>query len=295
MFGMNPAKVWLLLGLVCACFGQETENWLLSDAARLSPTETQSLLTQISPDHAYEAGCHVCPEGTAGGAGNWELRAIFLAHFLTPSSQDALVSGFGCEPHADGFGGSFLFARKGSSWSRVRYIAGMIAWDCKKLVGSDGRDRLVCGQVDGGQGHLSSWLYLLDPGVDLTKTDTLEPQFRTHSFQDNRGVTFFSVEDTTGANETPVQRGFIERVEFAGLASKHQSRIIVLARLGRADVPAEVLKNRASGAGPDPNIVTLPRRYEFVFDGAVVLAAPNNPPLDGFTAEPPLTSYSVGK
>jgi hypothetical protein len=166
----------------------------------------------------------------------------------------------------------------------------MIAWDCKKLVGSDGRDRLVCGAVDGGQGHLSSYLYLLDPGVDLTKTDTLEHQFRTHSIQDNRGLPFFGVEDTRGAMETPVQRGFIEPVEFAGIASRHQARIIVFARLGRANVPEEVVMKGASGAGPNPNIATLPRRYEFVFDGAEVLAAPSNPPL-----QPPLTSYSVGK
>lgn len=288
----------MFLALACACFGQEyweTQKWIPSDAARLPSTETQSLLHLICPDHAYETGCDACPEATAGGAENWELRAIFLAHFLTPSSKDALVSGFGCEPHANGVGGSFLFTRKGSSWFRVRYVAGMIAWDCRRLAGSDGRDRLVCGMVDGGQGHLSSSLYLLDPGVDLTKTDTLERQFKTHSFQDNRGLGFFGVEDTIGAIETPVQRGFIERVEFAMLPSRHQARIIVLARLGRANVPEEVVRKSASGAGPNPNIATLLRRYEFAFDGAEVRAARNNPPMDGFTAVPPLTSYSVGK
>jgi hypothetical protein len=82
----------------------------------------------------------------------------------------------------------------------------LFAWDCKKMVGSDGRDRLVCGSVDGGQGYLSSYLYLLDPGVDLTKTDSLERQFRTHSQLDNRGVGFFGVEDTTGAMENRTKK-----------------------------------------------------------------------------------------
>jgi hypothetical protein len=287
---MRTAKLGVFLAL--ACFGQEaweTQKWIPSDAARLSPAGTLSLLRQICKDHAYEAGCDICPEGMAGGAA-WELRAIFLGHFLSPSSQDALVSGFGCESHADGVGGSFLFTRKGSSWSKVRYVAGMLAWDCKKLVGSDARDRLVCGAVDGGQGELSSSLYLLDPGVDLTRADTLERQFRTSSQLDNRGLHFFGVEDTTGAMQPSFESGFIERVEFADIAPTHQVRVIVFAKLGRANVPAEIVMKGATGAGPIPVIATLPRRYEFIFDGAEIVAAPNNPPLQA-----PLTSYSVGK
>jgi serine/threonine protein kinase len=67
------------------------------------------------------------------------------------------------------------------------------------------------------------------------------------------------------------------------------------ARLGRANVPEEVVMKPASGVGPNPNIATLRRRYEFEFDGAQVQAEPNNPPLHDHTAVPPLTSYSVGK
>jgi hypothetical protein len=58
------------------------------------------------------------------------------------------------------------------------------------------------------------------------------------------------------------QRGFIQRVEFAGSASRRQTRIIIFARLGRANVPEEVVMKAASGVGPNPNIATLPRRYE---------------------------------
>jgi hypothetical protein len=86
------------------------------------------------------------------------------------------------------------------------------------------------------------------------------------------------------------QRGFIQRIEFADIASSHQTRITVFARLGRANVPEEVVMKAATGAGPNPNIATLPLRYEFTFDGAEVLPAPNNPPLQA-----PVTSYSVGK
>jgi hypothetical protein len=297
--GVKTLTLCLLLASVCSCFGQEyweAQKWIPSDAARLPATETLSLLKQICPDHASETGCDVCPQPTAGNGGSpWVLRAVFLGHFLSSSSQDAVAGGFGCEDHADGVGGSFLLTKKVSSWLIVRYVAGMIAWDCRKLMGSDGRDRLVCGKVDGGQGYLSSSLYLLDPGVDLTKTDTPQRQFTTHSFQDNRGAGFFGVADTRGAMTTPVQRGFIERVEFAGLASRRRTRIIVFARVGLANVPEEIVDKNASGTGPPPNIATVLRRYEFVFDGADVRAAPHNPPLNGFTAVPPLTSYRVAK
>jgi hypothetical protein len=107
-------------------------------------------------------------------------------------------------------------------------------------------------------------------------------------------VGFFGIEDTRGAVTTPVEKGFIERVEFAALASTRRTRIIVFTRVGQAKVLQEILDKAAAG-GHMPNIATVPRRYEFVFDGAAVRAAPHNPRLDGFMAVPPLTSYSITK
>jgi hypothetical protein len=87
-----------------------------------------------------------------------------------------------------------------------------------------------------------------------------------------------------------LSKGFIERIEFADIALRRQSRVVVFVKLGRGKVPEEVVMKSATGAGPSPKIATLPRRYEFTFDGAKVLPAPNNPPLQF-----PVTSYSVGK
>jgi hypothetical protein len=287
---MKPWKVSLFVALAFGCFGQwETEKWIPSDAARLSPSATKELLAQICPGNSNESGCDVCPKDTNGGAGKWEIKAVFSAHFVSPSSEDRLISGSGCESHADDFGGSFLLTKQGPSWHKVRYVAGLIAFDCHKLTGSDGRDRLICGQVDSWQGEQYSSVCIHDPGVDLTKTDTLDAQFARGRALDNRGDCFFHVEDTTGGVGKTFQRGFIQRVEFAGITSR-RTRIIVFARLGRANVPEEVVRKGATGAGPNPNIATLPRRYEFTFDGAKVLPATNNPPL-----ESPVTSYSIGK
>jgi hypothetical protein len=261
----------------------ETEKWIHSDAAQLSLAAERVFLEKICPGHASAQGCEVCPEGTGFTAGTWELRAILLGHFLSPSSTDALVSGFECEDHADGVGGSFLLTREGSSWRRVRYVAGMIAYDCKKLAGSDGRDRLVCGSADGWQGHFFSGLYLLDPGRVAGSADSLDP------YQADRGVGFFNLEDTIGACETLVQSGAIERVELVNLAARHHVRIVVFARLGRATVPPAVVERSCSG-GARVKVATVPRRYEFVFDGEKVSPGRNYRPADT-----PRTSYSLVK
>jgi hypothetical protein len=284
-------KLSLFLVLAFACLGQwEPEKWIPSDAARLSPSATKGLLVQVCPGHNNDSGCDVCPKDANSGAGKWELKAVFPGHFVSPSSEDALVSGSGCESHADDFGGSFLLTKQGLSWHKVRYVAGLIAFDCHKLTGSDGRDRLICGKADSWQGDQVSSVCIHDPGVDLIETDTLDAQFARGHALDNRGDCFFGVEDTTGGMAESFQRGFIQRVEFAGIPLTHRTRIVVFARMGRANVPEEVVTKGATGAGPNPTVATLPRRYEFTFDGAKVLPAPNNPPL-----QPPVTSYSVGK
>ena len=288
---MNPWKLSLFLALAFACFAQwEPEKWIPSDAARLSPLATERLLVQICPGQSSESGCDVCPKDTNSPGGRWEIKAVFSGHFVSRSSEEALVSGSGCASHGNDFGGSFLLTKHGLSWRKVRYVAGLIAFDCHKLTGSDGRDRLICGQSDSWMGDEVSSVCLHDPGVDLTKTDTPDAQFARGFALDNRGDCFFHVEDATGGMGKSFQRGFIQRVGFAGMASRRQTRILVFARLGRASVPEEVVIKSATGAAPGPRIATLPRRYEFAFDGAKVLPAPNNPPMQF-----PVTSYSVGK
>src|SRR5580704_9247500 len=263
---MNPTKLGLFLALAFACFAQwEPEKWIPSDAVRLSPLATERLLVQICPDQSSESGCDVCPKDTNSPGGKWESKAVFFGHFVSPSSEDALVSGSGCESHADDFGGSFLLTKQGLSWHKVRYVAGLIAFDCHKLTGSDGRDRLICGQADSWQGDEYSSVCIHDPGVDLIKTDTLDAQFARGFALDNRGDCFFRVEDTTGRMGRSFQRGFIQRVEFAGIALRRPTRITVFARMGRVNVPEEVVMKGAGGPGVNPNIATLPRRYEYTF------------------------------
>jgi hypothetical protein len=276
----------LFLVAVCSCLGQAT--WIRSDAARVTPLELQTYLKSICPEHINPSGCDTCPDSSAFTPEKWTVQAVFLGHFLSPSSEDALVSGSGCEPHLNGYGGSFLFDKQQGSWHRVRYLAGMIAQECKKLSGSDGRDRLLCANADLGQGIVVAFLYLLDPGLDLTKSESPD-----HSSQATH-PTFFAVEDNKGTGATPVQSGTIARVEFVNLA-RHKVRIVVSAVLGQATVPPEVIERAESALGPSPQVATVSRRYEFVFDGEKVLPGQTNPPMEGVVAVAPRTSYSIGK
>jgi hypothetical protein len=224
--------------VTCSCSAQfEAEKWTRPDAAPISPDKAPAFLEQICPGHANQSGCDICPESTTEAGidikGGWNLRAITLGHFLTPSSEDAIISGASCEPHVADWGGSFLLSKHGAVWRKVWYAAGMIAWDCKKLAGRDGRDRLVCGATHAANGgSVSYYLFLLDLGLP-----TEAEMSGDHT--GDRDVVFFATRDNTAEADSPMVSGIIERVEFSNLAPPHQVRITVSARLGQAEMPHE--------------------------------------------------------
>lgn len=287
----------MFFAVALGCRGQNaTGQWMRSDAAQLAPAEVHGFLEQICPGHTSASGCAVCPEGTAfappASTQTWGLKAIILGHFLTPASEDALVSGMDCEPHADGMSGSFLFTRERSTWHKVRYEAGVNAWDCKKLTGSDGRDRLVCAAGDMHQGFIDEFVYLLDPGRDPATVDPMNDI--------RRGDLFFDVGDSlrgcVALEDGSVLSGSIAGVTFTPLPEKHGVRIVVSARLGQAVVPKTVREEGcAAGLRRHLRIATVLRRYAFVFDGATITPAPNNPPMNYRSAVAPRTSYSTTK
>jgi len=261
-----------------------------SDAAQLPPSEAQNLIELICPGEAGASSCAVCPQGMAFSDQRWGLRSITFGHFVSAGSEDALISGFGCESHADGDSGSFLLSKDGS-WRKVRYLQGMNAFHCKKLTGSDSRDCLVCASDDMHFGVADSFLYLLDPGRDPATLDPLDDT--------TRGVSFFAVDDSLGGCVTYpkgfVQSGSIDRVEFAALRAPHQVRIIVFARLGKAMVPDGVLKRACESGIPNLKLATVLRRYEFIFNGSKI-APVRSVGLDQYgDAVAPRTAYSIGK
>ena len=244
-----------------------------SDEASTSADQKRRFLEVICPGNAW---CSVCPAETsfAGNAG-WKQRAIMFGHFLATDSDDALVSAFGCEPHAYLFTGSYLLTRNGPTWRKVWYTPGQIIDDCKKLTAADGRDRLVCWADDMHQGVSGSFLYLIDPGQDPSKRDdyTLDGFF---GVQDSLGGCVKMPDGTTIA-------GHIDSVSFSPATAPHNVRIIVMARLGKAVIPDRILD--ACVENP-PIVATVARKYQFTFDGQKIVPDPGNPSTD-----PPTTSY----
>jgi hypothetical protein len=276
-----------LLIAASTCFGQE-HSLIPSDAAHLSPEERQNFLESICPGHTNADGCAVCPRETAWGSElreAWTLAAVTLGHFLAPFSDDALVTGYGCEPHASLYGGSFLFTRQGSGWRKVWYIPREAADQCKKLAGSDGRDRLVCSGGDSHQGFEDDFVFLLDPGVGPKYSD-YEPLGLFLDVQD-------SASNCAAFNDSSVRSGRIDQVEFQQIAPDYNVRIVITARLGKAVVPRAVLAKCWGADHPNVTIATVQERYSFVFDGDKIVPDPRNPPMEDGTAIAPVTSYSV--
>jgi hypothetical protein len=138
------------------------------------------------------------------------------------------------------------------------------------------------------QGVGDSFLYLLDAGQDPSKR------------QDNTLDIFFGLDDSletcTALPDGTVLNGAIESVGFSAASAQHSVRITVTARLGKAAIPAKILDACGqSNFKIRPAIVTVLRRYEFVFDGQKVVPDTKNPPTEHAWAVAPLTSYRTQK
>jgi hypothetical protein len=135
------------------------------------------------------------------------------------------------------------------------------------------------------QGFASEFLYLLDPGQKPGEQGI-----------DPHGV-FFNVPDSVGECQVDTHgmlvSGKIESVAFVPASPAPSVRIVATARLGKATIPPEILESLESCGRA--RLATVSRKYEFLFDGNRVVPSQANPPMAGFEALAPETSYSVAK
>jgi hypothetical protein len=276
-------KLCVFFAAGSCCVGQAIE----SNAPGVPAAEVQQFLKAICPGHATESGCNVCPEDTssAGSGEAWNTGTIFLGHFLSRSSRDALVNGSGCEAHPAGWSGSFLLTFGEGSWRKVRYMGGTRARDCRQLPGSDGRDRLVCEYIDSHFGALDLMLFLMDPGKDPSTVTS------NAFFDDDFERSFFGATDNTGAGACHIypedddavdgllQLGTIDRVEFANLPAKYHVRIVAYGSEGSIKIAPKLREQVCSGDAPEPDVTPAakPTRDEFIFDGTKVAPVPVKP------------------
>jgi hypothetical protein len=90
------------------------------------------------------------------------VSKVIYGHFLSPSSNDAALSGWGGETHPAFWGGTLLLTSQGGEWRPVWYKSAVITRFCRKITGSTGRDLLLCEEEDGGMGHSYHILYVVD-------------------------------------------------------------------------------------------------------------------------------------
>ncbi|MBI4463309.1 MAG: hypothetical protein HY647_01270 [Acidobacteria bacterium] len=92
----------------------------------------------------------------------WQADGIIFGHFLSPTSEDAAVSGFGAESHPYLWGGTLLLTRESGVWKPAWYKPGVITRRCRRVSLATGRQILLCEETDGGNGHSFHFLYTVD-------------------------------------------------------------------------------------------------------------------------------------
>ncbi len=197
---------------------------------------------------------------------DWSLEMVTRGHFLSPTSDDAVLSVLGCEPHMEGFGGTILLTRNFQCWAMDWYKAGIETSQCHKVPLQDRREILLCLGGVGAQGFLSTDLYvedLLNPGDTLTAAEG--PNF--FEAHDNTGTCGVNPEDETIT--FPVTRAFIEKVEFPASQPGAGSAISVTASFGLRETTPEIAQPCLHAKDGPVAFAPEVKSYhlDFVFDG----------------------------
>jgi hypothetical protein len=152
------------------------------------PDDVHPLLEAMCPGHvirnAYfsQLGCdEMVPQP---GNSTWRpplgVNGILHGHFLSPTSEDVILSGNRLESHDDRWGGTMLMTKQDGAWKPMWYRGGIITRHCMSVADSTGRQILVCEsgfQVDGHKQHA---LYSIDLRADnpiqelLVATDSFD-------------------------------------------------------------------------------------------------------------------------
>lgn len=249
----------IAIWMVCSGQSLPTETIFPSDA-RDSRAVDAELLQAVCPGDVVigkEIKCRgVCPKFTGFGGEDmeWQLARVTRGHFLSPTTDDAVLWMSGCEPHGANWGGTILLTRRSEKWTIVWYKAGVPTAQCHKVQLADRREILVCLGSYGGQGTVITALYVEDmlAPVGTLMTGT------------GRGHFFEAVDDVYGC-VPKMARANIEKVTFSRDA---EGRSVVSAtgqtgsRTIGADEAIECGKNPMAFAPP-----TKPYRADFVFDG----------------------------
>lgn len=270
-----PALV-VAFSICAAMFGQPKA--VFPDDGKSPDQRTgREYLQAVCPGHVSvspKIGCgEYCPSftgfGEFGDNFEWYIEEIIRGHFLSAGSDDAVLSMAGCEPHSTNFGGTILLSRKSGTWKMLWYKAGVDTSRCHKVRLKDGRDILLCLGEAGGQGNVTTDLYLEDL---LNPTPSLMAGSDSAFFSmfDNTLTCGFDLIDDNKAN--PITQGVIDKVEVGDVTRNTTPSLAVTVRFGRKLMtPGEVqtcINEIRSGGSSSFMPPAKTYRLEFVFDGA---------------------------
>jgi hypothetical protein len=250
--------------MVCAgflvCFGQ---NAAPTHDAGVKAADVESAIGLLCPARSIVRGsagvvegCNTCPRGTSfegDGTSKLQIDARTAGHFTSATADNLILSASGCEPHADNFGGSYVFAMTGGKARLVRYDDGLITDGCHKFAFADGRHFLVCQGGWAGQGEADIQLSMI----------TFDATAKSQS------AVLLSLQDTTGTCDDDslqsVRASNIQEMRFTPPGTETITGMTVLASFGMARCGSIANIQPAKDGKPK----TLGKVYElnFVFDG----------------------------
>ena len=198
----------------------------------------------------------------------WSLARVTRGHFLSPTSEDAVLQMEGCEPHSANFGGSILLTRRSQRWIMIWYKPGVFTGRCHKIPLATGREILVCMGTYGGQGNNWTAFYaedLLAPSNILMSADGKSTFFQVFK---NTLTCGWNSDD----NSKPYSliRSAIEKVEFKNDVKPIMS---ITATFGKRLLSLEDAKTCIDEQVKKPNEpvrfypATKSYRVDFVFNG----------------------------
>ena len=236
----------------------------------------------VCPENVIGRETCECPEFTAFPDGaDWRPVRMIRGHFLSPTSDDAVLAMDGCESHGSNFGGTILLTRQSGKWTMLWYKGGVPTTNCHRVKLQSGREILICLGEWGGQGNVWTDLYV----EDLTAP--------TPALMSGKDGTIFEVFDSTltcgepGDDESkPVRlrRHYIERVQFQNAANGTFLGLSVFARRGERTMTIAQVKaciNEELPGKPHRGLnlspPTKPYRVDFKFDGKQTIRVGERP------------------
>jgi hypothetical protein len=92
----------------------------------------------------------------------FQPEGVIYGHFLSPTSDDAVVSGWSAETHPYLWNGTLLLTKENGRWKPLWYRSGVLTHSCGKAAMPIAREVLFCEAEDAAMGHVFHYVFWVD-------------------------------------------------------------------------------------------------------------------------------------